>query len=131
MNFENFNIKHHRLQNGLEVILYRNTNIPLVTTNIWYRVGSANEAGGKSGLAHLFEHMMFQGSQNVPKGMHFYYVQQAGGTLNASTNFDRTNFFQKMPSHFLELVLWLESDRMGYFIPALTEEKLRNQIDVV
>ena len=131
MTFTDLDIKQYKLTNGLEVILYRNNSIPLVATNIWYRVGSANETVGKTGLAHLFEHMMFQGSQNVPKGMHFHHVQQAGGTLNASTSFDRTNYFQKVPAHFLELMFWLESDRMGFFLPALDQEKLQNQIDVV
>lgn len=121
----------YKLTNGLEVILYKDNSLPLVSVNIWYKVGSANEQPGKTGLAHLFEHMMFQGSENVPKEMHFKYIQEAGGTLNASTSFDRTNYFEKIPSNYLELALWLESDRMGFLIPALTEEKLTNQIDVV
>lgn len=131
MKLQNFAIEQYTLDNGLNVILHKRRDIPLAATNIWYRVGSANEVTGKTGLAHLFEHMMFQGSVNVPKGMHFHYVQQAGGTLNASTSFDRTNYFQKVPAHFLERMLWLESDRMGNYLPALDEEKLKNQIDVV
>jgi zinc protease len=131
MKLNNFAIEQYTLDNGLTVILHKRRDIPLAATNIWYRVGSANEVTGKTGLAHLFEHMMFQGSVNVPKGMHFHYVQQAGGTLNASTSFDRTNYFQKVPAHFLERMLWLESDRMGNYLPALDEEKLKNQIDVV
>jgi len=131
MKLQEFAIKQYTLPNGLEVILYQRNDIPLAATNIWYRVGSANEVAGKTGLAHLFEHMMFQGSENVPKGMHFHYVQQAGGTLNASTSFDRTNYFQKVPAHFLERMFWLESDRMGHYISALDREKLQNQIDVV
>ncbi|HEY7751840.1 MAG TPA: pitrilysin family protein [Ignavibacteriaceae bacterium] len=119
------------ISNGLEVILYKNSNVPLVSVNIWYKAGTANEITGKSGLAHLFEHMMFQGSQNVPKEMHFKYIQEAGGTLNGSTSFDRTNYYEKLPSNFLELALWLESDRMGFFLPAVTQEKLDNQKDVV
>jgi zinc protease len=119
------------ISNGLEVILYKNSNVPLVSVNIWYKAGTANETTGKSGLAHLFEHMMFQGSQNVPKEMHFKYIQEAGGTLNGSTSFDRTNYYEKLPSNFLELALWLESDRMGFFLPAVTQEKLDNQKDVV
>jgi zinc protease len=103
----------------------------LVAGNIWYRVGSANERKGKTGIAHLFEHMMFQGSLNVPKEMHFKYIQEAGGNLNGSTSFDRTNYYEKVPSNFLDLILWLESDRMGSFLPALTQEKLDNQISVV
>lgn len=121
----------YRLSNGLEIILHKDTNLPLVAVNLWYRVGSANEHRGKTGMAHLFEHMMFQGSQNVPKEMHFRYIQEAGGSLNGSTNFDRTNYYEKLPSNFLELALWLESDRMGFFLPALTQEKLDNQKGVV
>jgi zinc protease len=119
------------LDNGLEVILHKNNNLPLVAVNLWYKVGSAQEVKGKTGLAHLFEHMMFQGSENIEKEMHFRYVQEAGGTLNGSTSFDRTNYYEKGPSNFLELALWLESDRMGYFLPALNQEKLDNQKDVV
>ena len=120
-----------KLDNGLEVILHKNDNLPLVAVNLWYKVGSAQEVKGKTGLAHLFEHMMFQGSQNVEKEMHFRYVQEAGGTLNGSTSFDRTNYYEKGPANFLELALWLESDRMGYLLPAMTQEKLDNQKDVV
>jgi len=121
----------YKLSNGLQVILHKDNAVPLVSVNLWYHVGSADEQRGKTGLAHLFEHMMFQGSQNVPKEMHFKYIQEAGGVLNGSTNFDRTNYYEKVPSNFLELALWLESDRMGYFLPALTLEKLNNQKDVV
>lgn len=130
---ELLNIKYDRypLPNGLNVILYQDRSLPLVSVNIWYKVGSANEKEGKTGLAHLFEHMMFQGSENVLKEMHFKFIQEAGGSLNGSTNTDRTNYYEKVPSNYLELALWLESDRMGYFLPALTQEKLRNQINVV
>jgi zinc protease len=121
----------YNLSNGLEVVLYQNNRLPFIATNIWYRVGSANEIIGKSGLAHLFEHMMFQGSKNVPKEMHFKYIQEAGGTLNASTSFDRTNYFEKLPANDLELALWLESDRMGFFLDALDQTKLDNQKSVV
>lgn len=121
----------YKLENGLQVILHKADKPHLVAVNIWYRVGSAYEVKGKTGLAHLFEHMMFQGSENVPKEMHFKYIQEAGGSLNASTSFDRTNYYEKLPSNYLELALWLESDRMGFFLPALTQEKLDNQIDVV
>ncbi len=121
----------YKLDNGMEVILHKNDILPLVSVNIWYKVGSANERKGKTGLAHLFEHMMFQGSKNVPKEMHFRFIQEAGGTLNGSTTYDRTNYFEKVPSNFLELILWLESDRMGFLLPALTQEKLNNQKDVV
>lgn len=131
MDLLNIAYKKYELDNGLGVILHQNTDLPLVSVNVWYRVGSANEVKGKTGIAHLFEHMMFQGSQNVPKEMHFRYIQEAGGTLNGSTSFDRTNYFEKVPSNFLELALWLESDRMGFLLPALTQEKLTNQIGVV
>ena len=119
------------LDNGLDVVLYKDNSIPSVAVNLWYKVGSANEKPGKTGLAHLFEHMMFQGSQNVPKEMHFKYVQEAGGTLNGSTSLDRTNYYETLPSPSLDLALWLESDRMGFFLPALTQEKLDNQREVV
>jgi zinc protease len=131
MNLLNIPYIRYSLQNGLEVILYDIKNVPLVAFNIWFKVGSANEARGKTGLAHLFEHMMFQGSKNIPKEMHFKYIQEAGGTLNASTNFDRTNFFEKVPSNELELPLWLESDRMGFFLDSLDQVKLDNQKSVV
>ncbi len=131
MDLLNIEYERYKLKNGLEVILHKDDNLPLVAVNIWYRVGSANEQKGRTGMAHLFEHMMFQGSQNVPKEMHFRHIQEAGGSLNGSTNFDRTNYYEKLPSNFLELALWLESDRMGFFLPALTQEKLDNQKGVV
>ncbi len=131
MNLLDIPYEKYKLQNGLEVILFQNKNIPFTAVNIWYRAGSANEVKGKTGLAHLFEHMMFQGSKNVPKEMHFRYIQEAGGTLNASTSFDRTNYFEKLPSNDLELALWLESDRMGFFLEALDQVKLDNQKSVV
>lgn len=127
----NINYDKFTLSNGLEVILYQNNSFPTVAVNIWYKVGSANEKPGKTGFAHLFEHMMFQGSQNIDKEMHFRFIQEAGGTLNGSTSMDRTNYYESLPSDSLELALWLESDRMGYLIPALTQEKLDNQKDVV
>ena len=131
MNLLNIDYEKYKLKNGLEVILHHNSSLPLVTVNIWYRVGSSNEIKGKTGIAHLFEHMMFQGSENVPKEIHFRYIQEAGGTLNGSTSFDRTNYYEKLPSNYLDLALWLESDRMGFLLPALTQEKLSNQIGVV
>ncbi len=131
MNILDIEYEKYKLNNGMEVILYKDATLPLVASNIWYKVGSANERKGKTGIAHLFEHMMFQGSQNVPKEMHFKFIQEAGGTLNGSTSFDRTNYYEKVPSNFLELILWLESDRMGFLLPALTQEKLDNQIGVV
>ena len=130
-NILNVHYEKFTLNNGLEVILYRDKTIPLAAVNIWYKVGSANEKRGKTGLAHLFEHMMFQGSQNVKKEEHFRYIEEIGGRLNGSTSFDRTNYYETVPSTFLETALWLESDRMGFFLPALTQEKLDNQKDVV
>lgn len=121
----------HTLQNGLEVVLYKDNSLPIVSVNLWYKVGSANEVKNKTGFAHLFEHMMFQGSQNVPKEMHFRYIEEAGGNLNGSTSIDRTNYYETVPSNSLELALWLESDRMGFLLDALTQEKLDNQKDVV
>ncbi len=131
MELLNIEYEKYKLDNGLEVILHKNNNSSLVAVNLWYKVGSANDSKGKTGIAHLFEHMMFQGSKNVPKEMHFRYIQEAGGTLNGSTSFDRTNYYEKLPSNFLEMALWLEADRMGYFLPALNQEKLNNQKDVV
>lgn len=127
----NVPVERHRLANGLKVTLSVDSTIPLVGVNLWYAVGSRNERKGKTGFAHLFEHMMFQGSANVPKNRHFELVEGAGGTLNASTWFDRTNYYETLPSHHLELALWLESDRMGWMLPAMNQEKLSNQQEVV
>ncbi|HET7636517.1 MAG TPA: pitrilysin family protein [Candidatus Limnocylindria bacterium] len=124
-------IERHRLENGLRVILSRDTRAPIVAVNLWYDVGSKHEEPGRTGFAHLFEHMMFQGSEHVAKGEHFALVQAAGGTLNATTWLDRTNYFETLPSHELELALWLEADRMASLLPAMTQEKLDNQRDVV
>ena len=124
-------IERHQLPNGLRVILSRDDRAPIVAVNLWYDVGSRHEKAGKTGFAHLFEHMMFQGSANVAKGEHFDLIQGAGGTLNASTWLDRTNYFETLPSHELELALWLESDRLASLLPAMTQEKLDNQRDVV
>lgn len=121
----------YSLSNGLEVILYPDKSFPLVAVNIWYSVGSANEKPGKTGFAHLFEHMMFQGSQNIPKEGHFRYIQEAGGSLNGSTSIDRTNYYETVPANYFELPLWLESDRMGFMLQGLTQEKLDNQKEVV
>lgn len=130
-NILNINYSKTTLDNDLELVLYQDSGLPIIAVNIWYKVGSANEKPGKTGLAHLFEHMMFQGSEHVPKEMHFRYIQEAGGTLNGSTGIDRTNYYESAPSTTLEMLLWLESDRMGYLLPALTQEKLDNQIGVV
>ena len=123
--------EEYKLNNGLHVILHQDRNVPIVAINLWYRVGSRNEQPGKTGFAHLFEHMMFQGSQHVPPEMHFQLIQSVGGTLNGSTYFDRTNYYETLPSHYLEMGLWLESDRMGFLLPALNEEKFKTQLEVV
>ena len=124
-------IERHCLDNGLRIVLSPDRTVPVVAVNLWYGVGSRNEAPGKTGFAHLFEHMMFQGSAHVPKNRHFELIEKVGGTLNATTWFDRTNYFDNVPSHELELALWLESDRMGWMLPAMDQEKLDNQRDVV
>jgi predicted Zn-dependent peptidase len=118
------------LDNGLRVILHEDHSAPIVAVNIWYHVGSKNEVPGRTGFAHLFEHMMFQGSLHHDDD-YFTPLQEAGGALNGSTNTDRTNYWEVVPSNFLELALWLESDRMGYLLDALTEKKLNNQREVV
>lgn len=123
--------ERHELGNGLRVILSPEPRTPVVAVNLWYNVGSRNERPGRTGFAHLFEHMMFQGSSNVPDTAHFAFIEKAGGSLNGSTWLDRTNYFETVPAHQLELALWLESDRMGFLLPAMTQEKLDNQRDVV
>lgn len=121
----------YELKNGLRVVLSRDASSPVVAVNLWYNVGSRNERQGRTGFAHLFEHMMFQGSQNVPEMQHFSAIEKAGGSLNGSTWLDRTNYFETVPAHYLELALWLESDRLGWLWPAMTQAKLDNQRDVV
>ena len=120
-----------RLPNGLFVTLSEDHTAPIVAVNLWYHVGSANERPGRTGFAHLFEHMLFQGSANVAANEHFELVQRAGGTLNGSTWLDRTNYFETVPSNQLALALWLEADRMGRLLPAMTQQKLDTQRDVV
>jgi predicted Zn-dependent peptidase len=120
-----------RLPNGLRLIVAEDHLAPVVAVNLWYNVGSKHEVEGKTGFAHLFEHVMFQGSANVGKAEHMALVQAAGGTLNGTTWLDRTNYFETMPSHQLELALWLEADRMGTLLEALNQENLDNQRDVV
>jgi zinc protease len=124
-------IETFRLPNGLLVVLSEDHTAPLVAVNLWYHVGSANERPGRTGFAHLFEHMLFQGSADVGANEHFELVQRAGGTLNGSTWLDRTNYFETVPSNQLELALWLEANRMGYLLPAMTQQKLDTQRDVV
>lgn len=124
-------VESYRLPNGLTVVLSRDHTAPIVAVNLWYHVGSANERLDRTGFAHLFEHMLFQGSANVEANEHFELVQRAGGTLNGSTWLERTNYYETMPSHQLAMALWLESDRMGRMLPALTQVKLDTQRDVV
>jgi zinc protease len=124
-------IETFRLENGLLVTLSEDHTAPIVAVNLWYHVGSANERTGRTGFAHLFEHMLFQGSAHVAANEHFELVQRAGGTLNGSTWLDRTNYFETLPSNQLALGLWLEADRMGALLPAMTQQKLDTQRDVV
>jgi len=118
------------LDNGLDVLLHEDRSCPIVAVNLWYHVGSKNESPGHTGFAHLFEHLMFEGSQHYDKG-YFHPLQAAGAALNGSTNADRTNYWEVVPTSALELALWMESDRMGYLLPALTQAKFSNQRDVV
>src|SRR5262245_3027878 len=121
----------HVLGNGLELVLHEDHSEPVVAVYVYYHVGSSREEPGRSGFAHLFEHMLFQGSQHVADNDHFRLIQEAGGALNGTTNQDRTNYFETLPAEHLELALMLESDRMGFLLPAMTQEKLDNQRDVV
>src|SRR3954464_10142258 len=120
-----------RLPNGLFVTLSEDHTAPIVAVNLWYHVGSANEPPGRTGFAHLFEHMLFQGSADVDANEHFELVQRAGGTLNGSTWLERTNYFETVPSNQLEPALSLEANRMGKLLPAMTQQKLDTQRDVV
>jgi zinc protease len=120
----------HTLANGLDVLLHEDHSCPIVAVNIWYHVGSKNETPGHTGFAHLFEHLMFEGSEHHDSGF-FQPLQAAGASLNGSTSADRTNYWEVVPAGALELALWMESDRMGYLLPALTEQKFSNQRDVV
>jgi zinc protease len=118
------------LDNGLDVLIHEDHSLPIVAVNVWYHVGSKNEVPGRTGFAHLFEHLMFEGSQHYDRG-YFHPLQEAGAALNGSTNADRTNYWEVVPTNALDLALWMESDRMGYLLPALTEAKFSNQRDVV
>lgn len=122
-------IETYRLENGLRVILSQDRSTPVVAVNVWYDVGSRNERQGRTGFAHLFEHMMFQGSQNVAKTEHLQLIERAGGSMNGTTSEDRTNYFQTLPANRLNLGLWLEADRMRSL--DITAENLRNQQEVV
>jgi zinc protease len=121
--------ERYTLDNGLEVILVPDRSVPVVAVDVWYHVGAANEREGRTGFAHLFEHMMFQGSDNVAKGEHMQLVERAGGSMNGTTGSDRTNYFETLPSNRLNLGLWLEADRMRSL--AVTAENLDNQREVV
>jgi zinc protease len=122
--------EHYELDNGLDVILSEDHSVPFVWVNIWYSVGAKDEEEGRTGFAHLFEHLMFQGSEHHPDE-YFLPLQAVGARINGTTNFDRTNYFEGLPSEHLGLALWLESDRMGFLLPAVTQEALSNQQDVV
>ena len=120
----------HVLGNGLEVLIHEDRGSPIVAVNLWYHAGSKNEQPGRTGFAHLFEHLMFEGSAHYDRS-YFHPLQRAGAVLNGSTNADRTNYWEVVPAGALELALWMESDRMGHLLPALTEAKFANQRDVV
>ena len=125
-------VQRYTLSNGLQVLLHHDARLPLVTVSVWYHVGAYEEPPSRSGFAHLFEHMMFQGSLHVPDDAHIAWLEQVGGSaINGTTDYDRTNFFETVPTSQLELVLWLESDRMGFLLDTLTEKKLQTQRAVV
>ena len=124
--------QEYKLPNGLQVLMHQDHRLPLVALDLWYHVGPANEKAGRTGFAHLFEHMMFEGSEHVGEKAHFRYLEGAGATgINGTTDFDRTNYFETLPSNQLQLGLWLESDRMGFLLEKLDRQKLTNQRDVV
>ena len=118
------------LDNGLDVIVHEDHHVPIVAVNLWYHVGSKNEQPGRTGFAHLFEHLMFEGGEHQKAG-YFAPLQAAGGQLNGSTNADRTNYWEVVPTNAVDLALWMESDRMAYLLPALTKERFETQRDVV
>jgi zinc protease len=124
-------VERHTLPNGLTVLLSRDTAVRVVTVDVWYHVGSRNETAGRTGFAHLFEHVMFQGTKHIPNGQHARIVEEAGGDMNGSTASDRTNYFETVPSNRLETGLWLESDRMGFLLDSLDQSKLDAQRGVV
>src|SRR6476469_4809707 len=122
-------IEEYSLANVLRVVLNPDAAVPVVSIAVYYNVGSRNEREGRTGFAHLFEHMMFQGSDNVPKAGHFQHIMKAGGTMNGTTSSERTNYFETLPANQLPLALWLESDRMRSL--AVTQENLDNQREAV
>jgi zinc protease len=126
-----YRIAERTLANGLRVIVSEDHSVPNVTVNLWVNVGSRHETQGRTGFAHLFEHLMFQGSRHVANGEHFSALMAEGGRLNATTWFDRTNYFETVPKGALELALWMEADRHGHLLDAVTQENLDNQRDVV
>ena len=126
LNYEKFS-----LPNGLRVILHEDKSVPLVTVNTWYHVGSADELPGRTGFAHLFEHVMFMGSENVPVGEFDIWLESAGARSNGSTTEDRTNYYEDLPSNALPLALWLDADRMGWLLPTMDQDKLDLQREVV
>src|ERR1700744_6015137 len=124
--------ERYTLPNGLTVLLHEDHRLPLVAVDLWYHVGAVNEKAGRTGFAHLFEHMMFEGSEHVGEKAHFRFLEGAGATdINGSTSYDRTNYHETVPSNELDLALWLESDRMGFLLETLDRPKLTNQRDVV
>jgi zinc protease len=124
--------EQYKLSNGLQVLLHEDHSLPIVAVDIWYHVGPVKERAGRTGFAHLFEHMMFEGSKHVGEKAHFKYLEAAGATdINGTTDFDRTNYFETVPANQLETALWLESDRMGFLLDTLDRAKLTNQRDVV
>lgn len=131
--FAQLSVKYEKftLPNGLTVILHEDHSIPVATCNVWYHVGSGNEKPGRTGFAHLFEHLMFEGSKNVPEGKFDEWLEAAGGDNNGSTTTDRTNYWENFPNNALELALFLESDRMGFLVDAMSPEKVDGQRDVV
>ena len=124
-------IREHRLANGLRLFLIVDRTAPIAAVNIWYHVGSKDERAGRTGFAHLFEHLMFQGSENVTKAEHLTLVESIGGEGNATTWLDRTNYFATVPAEWAELILWMEADRLGTLLTALDQANLDNQRDVV
>jgi len=130
-NEQRFALSDHRLDNGLRLVVHPDPSVPVVAVHLMFHVGSKNERPGKTGFAHLFEHLLFQGSEHVEGTSHMRFVQDAGGSMNGSTWFDRTNYYETLPSNRLDLALWLESDRTGFFLPAISQAKLDNQRDVV
>ena len=126
----NISFTKHTLANGLDVLIHEDHALPIDAVNVWYHVGSKNEVPGRTGFAHLFEHLMFEGSEHYDRG-YFHPLQEAGAALNGSTNADRTNYWEVVPTNALDLALWMESDRMGYLLPALTDAKFSNQREVV